>query len=104
MNGKERDATELEAELLRLNTLVRERRKQLARLEKCPNKDCPCRFVWREHVEKSLAGQVGKIRREVRGKFAGLVKPKGRSKAGTASGKARRRMARGRSASLRRPA
>jgi hypothetical protein len=64
-NGKPRDATELEAELLMLNALVRERRKQLARLEKCPNKDCPCRIVWRDHVEKNLAGQVRKIRRQV---------------------------------------
>ncbi len=69
-NGKSQEATELEAELLRLNTLVRERRKQLARLEKCPNKDCPCRIVWRNHVEKNLAGQVGKIQRQVRGKSA----------------------------------
>jgi hypothetical protein len=29
--------------------------------------------VWREHVEKNLAGQVGKIRQHVRGK---PVKPK----------------------------
>jgi hypothetical protein len=69
-NGKSREATELEAELLRLHGLVRERRAQLARLEKCPNKDCPCRVVWREHVEKNLAGQVGKIQRQVRGKSA----------------------------------
>ncbi len=59
--------TELEADLARLTTLVRERRKQLARLEKCPNKDCPCRVVWREQVEKKLSGQMGKIRRDVRG-------------------------------------
>jgi hypothetical protein len=78
MNGKQRDATQLEAELLRLNTLVRERRKQLARLEKCPNKDCPCRFVWREHVEKRLAGQVGEIRRRVRSQAAKLIKAKGK--------------------------
>jgi hypothetical protein len=65
MNGKRRETTDLEAELLRLNALVRERREQLARLEKCPNKDCPCRLVWREHVEKNLNGQVGKIRRQV---------------------------------------
>ena len=74
MNGKQRDGTQLEAELIRLNTLVRERRKQLARLEKCPNKDCPCRFVWREHVEKRLAGQVGEIRRRVRNQAAKLAK------------------------------
>ena len=65
MNGKQRAATDLETELLRLNALVRARRKQLARLEKCPNKDCPCRLVWREQVEKNLNGQVGKIRRQV---------------------------------------
>ena len=75
-NGKSQEATELEAELLRLNTLVRERRKQLARLEKCPNKDCPCRVVWRNHVEKNLAGQVGKIRRQVSSKAAQPAKPK----------------------------
>ena len=76
MNGKQRDATQLEAELLRLNTLVRERRKQLARLDKCPNKDCPCRFVWREHVEKRLAGQVGEIRRRVKSQADKLIKAK----------------------------
>ena len=80
-NGTPRAATELEAELRRLSALVRERRKQLARLEKCPNKDCPCRFVWREHVEKNLAGQMGKIRKHVRGKPAQSAKPKARTKA-----------------------
>lgn len=70
INGRHRATTELEAELVRLNLLVRERRKQLARLEKCPNKDCPCRFVWREHVEKNLAGQVGEVRRHLEGKSA----------------------------------
>jgi hypothetical protein len=79
MNGKKREATDLEDELLRLNALVRERRKQLARLEKCPNKDCPCRFVWREQVEKNLEGQVGRIRQQVRGRSAKLAKPKVRS-------------------------
>jgi len=64
-NGKPRDATELEAELVMLNALVRARRKQLARLENCPNKDCACRVVWRNHVERNLAGQVRKIRRQV---------------------------------------
>ncbi len=76
VDGKSPKASELEAELMRLNLLVRERRKQLARLEKCPNKDCPCRFVWREHVEENLAGQVTKIRRHVHGKPAKAVKGK----------------------------
>lgn len=66
MKSKRREAVELEAELLRLNSLVRERRAQLARLERCPNPDCPCRVVWRDHVEKNLALQVGKIRQGVR--------------------------------------
>ena len=79
-NGKPRSATQLEAELVRLNALVRERRKQLDRLEKCPNKDCPCRFVWREHVEKNLASQVGKIRREVSSEAGKLNQPKRRAR------------------------
>src|ERR1017187_2720623 len=79
-NGKTRQATDLAAELVRLNALVRERRKQLARLDKCPNKDCPCRFVWREHVEKNLAGQVGKIRQHVLGKSVKATKPKVRAR------------------------
>ena len=89
-NGKPQDATELEAELLRLNTLVRERRKQLARLEKCPNPDCPCRVVWRNHVEKNLAGQVGKIRSHVRSKKAQPAKQKGRTKPRPATKQTRR--------------
>jgi hypothetical protein len=68
MKSKQREAAELEAELLRLNELVRARREQLARLKNCPNPDCPCRAVWREHVEKGLAGQMGKIRSRVRRK------------------------------------
>ncbi len=59
-------AAELEAELIRLNTLVRARRKQLARLDQCPHKDCECRQVWRDMVEKNLSLQMGKIRRQVR--------------------------------------
>jgi hypothetical protein len=90
MNGKQRAATQLEAELIRLNTLVRERRQQLARLDKCPNKDCPCRFVWREHVEKNLAGQVGELRQRVKGQRAKLTRPKVRAKRGSASGDQRR--------------
>jgi hypothetical protein len=77
-NGKPPNATKLEAELAWLNALVRERRKQLARLEKCPNQDCPCRFVWREHVEKTLATQVSKVRRRLRGKTARPRAPKQR--------------------------
>lgn len=70
------DATELEAELLRLNALVRERRKQLARLKNCPNPKCPCRVVWRGVVEKNLASQVGRIRRNVRSAAGGSSKGK----------------------------
>jgi hypothetical protein len=68
MKSKQQQVLELEAELLRLNSLVRQRRKQLAFLEKCPNKNCECRRVWRQVVEKDLAQQVGKIGRHVRGK------------------------------------
>jgi len=75
-DGKPQEATELEADLVRLNVLVRERRKQLARLEKCPNRDCPCRLVWRDHVEKNLAGQVRKIRRRVGAKRSKSPSPK----------------------------
>ncbi len=67
MKSKKSDAVELEAELLRLNELVRARRKQLARLEACPNKDCECRAVWHDVVEEKLKHQVGKIRNGVRG-------------------------------------
>src|SRR5215468_6524134 len=66
MKSKQQQVLELEAELLRLNSLVRQRRKQLAFLEKCPNKNCECRRVWRQVVEKNLAQQVGKIGRHVR--------------------------------------
>ena len=66
MKSTNQDPAELSAELERLNTLVRERRKQLAFLERCPNKTCQCRVVWREVVEKNLASQVGKIRKTIR--------------------------------------
>lgn len=68
MKSKKAEALELEAELLKLNDLVRARRAQLARLEDCPNKDCECRAVWRETVEKNLSRQVGKVRAGVRTK------------------------------------
>ena len=45
MKDTKREAMELESELFRLNALVRNRRAQLDRLEKCPNKDCQCRLV-----------------------------------------------------------
>ena len=93
-NGKTRAETDLEAELVRLNALVRERRKQLDRLDKCPNKDCPCRFVWREHVEKNLAGQAGEVRRRVRDKAAKLTKPKGQPSRRPAAKNPRRRVGR----------
>ena len=67
MKSKKQNAVELEAELLRLNELVRARRKQLARLDECPNTDCECRAVWREVVDKNLKTQVSKIRKGVRG-------------------------------------
>ena len=71
-------ALELEAELLRLNNLVRARRKQLARLEDCPNKTCECRAVWQQSVEKKLAHQVTKIRRQVGDRSAKSAKTKQR--------------------------
>jgi hypothetical protein len=71
MKSKERQVAELEAELLRLNSLVRQRRTQLAYLQKCPNKDCECRRVWHQVVEKNLAQQMGKVRRKVRSDAGG---------------------------------
>ncbi len=68
MKSKRPDAADLQAELVRLTTLVRARRKQLVRLQKCPNKDCECRQLWQDHVEQTLAGQMKKIRRQVQGK------------------------------------
>jgi hypothetical protein len=65
MKTIQREIIELEAELLRLNSLVRDRRKELVRLAKCPNKTCTCRLFWQEHVEKILALQMGKIRRQL---------------------------------------
>jgi hypothetical protein len=84
MKSKRQEALELEGELLRLNDLVRARRAQLARLERCPNKDCECRAVWRETVENNLARQVGKVRNHVRTgpRQASNSKPPGRKSAG----------------------
>ena len=65
MKRKTQTKVELEAELLRLNSLVRERRAQLERMEDCPNKECRCRAVWQEQVDKGLASQIRKIRRQV---------------------------------------
>lgn len=78
--SKQPNAIELEAELLRLNALVRRRRAQLARLEKCPNPDCECRLVWRDVVERTLAKQVGRVRRQVRQKPPKTPPPQPRSK------------------------
>ena len=83
MKRKKPDTAELEVELLRLNDLVRARRKQLERLDACPHKDCECRAVWREVVEQNLASQVHKVRGHVRGKKA--------VKAKTGGAKAKRR-------------
>jgi hypothetical protein len=66
MKMKAPKVLELQSELVRLTKLVRERRSQLDRLKDCPNAACPCRAVWREHVEKKLSGQVRKIRKSVR--------------------------------------
>jgi hypothetical protein len=75
IKGPRPETAELEAELLRLNELVRARRDQLARLEHCPHKDCECRQVWKQVVEKKLAHQFGKIRKQVRAKPAAEQKP-----------------------------
>ena len=69
-NQKSDRTVELEAELIRLNALVRSRRKQLVQLQRCPHTDCECRTVWKDFVEKNLAQQMGRIRRQVRSKSA----------------------------------
>jgi len=70
MKHPQQKVFELEAELLRLNEMVRARRRQLEQLDACPNKDCECRVVWKEVTEKNLAGQMGKIGTRVRAKKA----------------------------------
>ena len=67
MISKPQQTLELEAELMRLNALVRERRQQMARLDDCPNPECPCRVVWKDKVEKGLASQMRKIGKQVKG-------------------------------------
>ena len=64
-NSKQQEKLELESELMRLNELVRERRNDLARIEECPNETCKCRAVWKEQVDKTLASQVRKIRKQI---------------------------------------
>ncbi len=78
MKSKAKEAAELEAELLRLTSLVRYRRAQLGRIAECPNKDCECRRVWRNHVERHLAQQVAKVRQQVQPKSAKNSRKKGR--------------------------
>jgi hypothetical protein len=77
--SKKQQAVQLEGELLRLNELVRARRAQLARLDACPNKDCECRAVWEESVDRTLAGQVGKIRKHVKNGGSSKAKPRTRA-------------------------
>ena len=77
MISKPRQTLELEDELMRLNALVRERREQLARIEDCPNDQCPCRVVWKDKVEKGLATQMRKIGKQVKTPSGcGVPKPK----------------------------
>ena len=79
MKSKNQVASDLAADLLRLNSLVRQRRAQLERLEKCPHKDCECRLVWSQVVNKDLATQVGKIRKGVSRNGSKAGKPSARS-------------------------
>jgi hypothetical protein len=65
MKSQQREILELETELLQLATLVRKRRKAMERLQNCPNSNCQCRLVWSEQVNKTLASQVRRIRRQL---------------------------------------
>ena len=80
MKNKKQEAVELEAELLRLTELVRARRKQLVKLRECPHSDCECRAVWKDHVDKSLASQVSKVRQQVAHKASKAKTAKGKTK------------------------
>jgi hypothetical protein len=66
MKSKATEVAELESELLRLNALVRYRRRQLDEIDRCPNAECECRRVWRHQVESTLAEQMGKIGKKVK--------------------------------------
>lgn len=74
MKVKPKTTQELETELRLLTEMVRDRRKELARLQTCPNKSCQCRVVWREQVEKNMASQVRKIRRKLNSNSAKVLK------------------------------
>jgi hypothetical protein len=76
MKRKQDKASDLESELLRLNELVRARRKQLERLEVCPHTDCECRQVWHEVTESKLATQMGRVNKGVRSNGARKKTPK----------------------------
>ncbi|MCX6884808.1 MAG: hypothetical protein WCR20_06490 [Verrucomicrobiota bacterium] len=65
MKSKKSEVAKLEAELVRLNALVRARRQTLLRLQTCPHKTCECRILWQSETEKTLALQVGKVRKVV---------------------------------------
>jgi hypothetical protein len=65
MKSKKSEVAKLEAELVRLNALVRARRQTLLRLQTCPHKTCECRLLWQSETEKTLALQVGKVRKVV---------------------------------------
>ena len=76
MKRKQDEKLKLEAELLKLNALVRERREQLDSIRDCPNHACRCRAVWKEHVEKTLSGQMRKIRQQIGAKTKKAPKSK----------------------------
>ena len=84
MSSKPRETLALEAELIRLNALVRERRQQLARLKACPNPECPCRVVWKSKVDEGLAEQMRKIGKQVNHSHETGAAPKKRKKASVA--------------------
>ena len=80
MKNKKQEIANLEAELTKLTALVRDRRKELVRLETCPNKTCQCRQVWNEQVNKNLASQVRKIKRKLSPTAAKAAKAKAASR------------------------